>query len=109
MRPASALLFDLDGTLVDTAPDMHAAANALRGEHGLAPMPFAEFRPFVSRGGRAMLAVTFPDLDESAREALIPAFLERYHATIFVHSALFPGMGEVLAHVEDAGIPWGIV
>jgi N-acetyl-D-muramate 6-phosphate phosphatase len=106
---ASALLLDLDGTLVDSAPDLHATANAMRAERGLAPLPFVDFRPFVSRGGRAMLASAFPQLDESERDALLPEFLERYHGTIFVHSALFPGMADVLAHVEGAGIPWGIV
>ncbi len=108
-RQLSAVLFDLDGTLVDSAPDMHAVANALRAERGVEPMPLADFRPCVSRGGRAMLASAFPQLDESARLALLPEFLERYHAAIYVHSALFPGMSELLAHIESLGVPWGIV
>lgn len=108
-RPASALLFDLDGTLVDSAPDLHAVANTLRADHGLPALPFAAFRPSVSRGGRAMLASAFPDLPEADRDAMIDAFLSRYHDAICVHSTLFGGMAEVLAEVEAAGIPWGIV
>src|SRR3546814_4061026 len=64
------VLFDLDGTLLDSAPDMLAAINVLRGERGHAPATLEQLRPHVSKGARAMILSAFPQLDEAAREAL---------------------------------------
>jgi len=104
-----AVLFDLDGTLIDTAADLCAAANAMLIERGAAPLPLAAFRPWVSRGGRAMLDLAFPELDDESRAALLPEFLSRYGAEPARHSRLFDGMTEVLAAIEARGLAWGIV
>lgn len=104
-----ALLFDLDGTLLDTAPDMIAAANALRADAGLDSLPLATLRPFVSKGGRAILRAAFPHLDEAAREALLQPFLDRYRADIAVATRPFDGMLDLLTLCRVQGIQLGIV
>jgi 2-phosphoglycolate phosphatase len=104
------LLFDLDGTLVDTAPDLAATLNALRAEHGLAPLDFAVIRPHVSHGARAMVRVGFGIGEEDARfAALRERFLALYRERLMVHSRLFDGMEELLAALEMRGVQWGIV
>lgn len=108
--PCSLLLFDLDGTLVDTAPDLHAAANALRHRRGRDEVPFEAFRPLVSRGGTAMLGLAFPEADAATvAEQLLPEFLARYAESVAGHSRLFDGMDEVLLAVEAIGADWGVV
>jgi N-acetyl-D-muramate 6-phosphate phosphatase len=104
-----ALLFDLDGTLVDTAVDMHAAANDLCAAHGRPPVSLEAFRPTVSKGGRAMLRLAFDEPGEALVEALLPDFLARYGRAIAVHSRLFPGMAELLEAIERGGQRWGVV
>lgn len=104
-----AVLFDLDGTLVHTAPDLTAAVNRLLGEMGRAQVDKARLAEVVSKGGRAMLGVALPDLDEAAREALLPRFLAHYAENIAAHSTLYPGVAEVLARLEAADLAWGIV
>ena len=106
---AEAVLFDLDGTLVDSAADLYAAMNHLCAEHGHPPPEFARFRGLVSQGARAMLALAFPDLEREAREAHLPRFLEIYAAAVLDHSTPFDGIEAVLAHIEDNGRRWGIV
>jgi len=108
-RIARAVLFDLDGTLVDTAQDLCAAANAMRARVDLLPLPVDELRPAVSRGSRAMLSIAFPQLDAVARDLWIEPFLAQYASAIAVHSRLFDGMDEVLAAIERDGACWGIV
>ncbi|MCW0437173.1 phosphoglycolate phosphatase [Xanthomonas sacchari] len=103
------VLFDLDGTLLDSAPDLLAAANALLAEHGRAALTLAQLRPVVSKGARAMLGVAFPDLPAAQRDALIPAFLRHYEALIGRHSQPFDGIPELLQRLEEAGSVWGIV
>jgi 2-phosphoglycolate phosphatase len=111
MRPriARAVLFDLDGTLVDTAPDLHRAGEMMRARAGLPPLALDAFRPAVSRGSRAMLAVALPHLDAESREAWVAPFLAAYADAIAVESRLFPGMHDVLAALEADGACWGIV
>lgn len=104
-----AVLFDLDGTLADTAADLCAAANAMRVEQGLEALPLALFRPFVSRGGRAMLEIAFPHWNDAQRAEALPEFLERYGRDPSRHSRLFDGMSDVLAVLEARSIRWGIV
>jgi phosphoglycolate phosphatase len=104
-----AVLFDLDGTLLDSAPDMAVAISRLRQAHGRAPMPLEELRPHVSRGARAMAAAAFADMDEAARAELIPTFLELYREELGRHCAPFDGIERLLRGLEDAGSAWGIV
>lgn len=108
-RFARAVLFDLDGTLVDTAADLCAAANAIRARVDLPPLALEVLRPTVSRGSRAMLGVALPQFDAAAREAWVEPFLAAYADAIAVHSRLFDGIESVLGAIERDGACWGIV
>jgi len=108
-RFAAVVLFDLDGTLVDSAVDLLNALNVIAEREGRAPLPLAAIRPVVSKGARAMLAVAFPDRDEATRNALVPAFLAAYEASVATHSTPFAGIDAVLDAIETAGSRWGIV
>ena len=104
-----AVLFDLDGTLLDSAPDMVAAIDAMRAERGQPPMPPEALRPHVSKGARAMVAAAFPDVSEDERERWIPEFLDCYQRALGQYGAPFDGIEAMLAALEDAGCAWGIV
>jgi len=105
----SAVLFDLDGTLVDTAPDMVAVLQSLQEEHGLDPVGYQEGRSYVSNGAAGLLRLGFPDRDDEAIETLRLAFLERYADQLCVHSALFAGMETLVDRLDNDGLPWGVV
>lgn len=104
-----AALFDLDGTLLDSAPDMLAAITAMRAARGRPPMTLAELRPHVSRGARAMAAAAFPDVEPAEREGWIPEFLDAYQQALGRHGAPFPGVEAMLGRLEGEGCRWGIV
>ncbi len=104
-----AVLFDLDGTLLDSAPDMLAAVNAMRAARGIGPMALAAIRPHVSKGSRAMVAAAFPDVDAATREGWIPEFLDTYRTVLGQHGAPFDGIAPALRAIEAAGSRWGIV
>ncbi|WP_336618876.1 phosphoglycolate phosphatase [Stenotrophomonas sp. PS02300] len=104
-----AVLFDLDGTLLDSAPDMLATANAMLAARARAPITLDALRPVVSKGSRAMVAVAFPELGQEARDALVPEFLDRYEALIGQHAVLFDGVAGMLDALEASGCAWGIV
>jgi phosphoglycolate phosphatase len=105
-----AVLFDLDGTLADTAPDLAGALNRLRAEQGLAPVPLEKLRPFASAGARGLVHAGFGVKPGDADyDALREAFLEFYREQTCVHTQLFPGIAELLAALGQRGIPWGIV
>jgi N-acetyl-D-muramate 6-phosphate phosphatase len=104
------VLFDLDGTLADTAPDLGAALNHARAEDGLSALPLAQLRPVTSQGVRGLLREGYgihPDNERYA--ALANRVLVHYTANICVASALFSGMEELLARLDAKGIKWGIV
>lgn len=114
----AAVLFDLDGTLVDTAPDFHACINRLRTNMGLPAIPYAPIRAAVSDGARAViLAAGFPglnadnDTEAAANEAerLRLAFLGEYAAHVADTSIVFPGLDALLHDLDQRGVPWGIV
>ena len=105
----TAVLFDLDGTLLDTARDMATAMNALRAEASLPPLPFESVRPYVSHGATAMVRLGFPQLPEPQFNLLRDRFLILYRDCLAEETQLFAGMPELLGALELAGIPWGIV
>ncbi len=110
MTRIKTVLFDLDGTLADTAPDLAAALNAVRQAKGEPALPFEKIRPAVSHGGKALIEVGFnlsPDSDEA--ETLRLQLLDHYRDNIANHTRLFPGMEEVLDHIEQSGANWGVV
>jgi phosphoglycolate phosphatase len=105
-----AVLFDLDGTLADTAPDLAGALNRLRAAHRLPPMALERVRPFASAGARGLVHAGFGvKPGEAEYDALREAFLEAYRADTCVETRLFPGIAELLAELGRRGIAWGIV
>lgn len=109
LRPAC-VLFDLDGTLVDTAPDLAYAANQVRAEQNLPPLPLGDYRTSASGGARGMLKVALgiaPDHpDYPARKH---SFLHHYRTHLAHDSHLFPGVADLLIRLQHSGIRWGIV
>lgn len=104
------VLFDLDGTLADTAPDLAGAANRMRSTRGQALLPMAELRPRVSHGARGMIEVAFGIGPQDAGFAeLRDEFLREYESALCVQTVLFPQMAEVLAALEATHRRWGIV
>ena len=109
-RQPQAILFDLDGTLADTAPDLAQALNKLRLERGLEPAPYESLRPYASAGARGLIGAGLGLTPEAAEyEALRIAFLNNYEAAMAVHSRLFDGVPDLLAQLDRSGIAWGIV
>lgn len=104
-----AVLFDMDGTLVDTAPDFIAVCQSMRQSHGLPKLADKTIRDVVSGGARAMVEATFNlSIEHPDFEALRLEFLERYQANCAVHSRLFDGMAELLSDIEKAKLVWGV-
>ena len=104
------VLFDLDGTLIDSAPDLAGAANRLRADHGLEPLPLALLRPMVGSGARGMVGVAFGVAPGEPRfEPLRDAFLAHYEAGLLQSTQPFEGVDRMLAALDVAAIPWGIV
>lgn len=105
-----AVLFDLDGTLIDSAEDLARAANAMRAQRGLAPLPLLQYRPHGGSGARGMLGQAFaiepgqPGYEELKRE-----FLDRYEALMYDSTSPFAGIEAELARLSAAGLVWGIV
>ncbi|MBE0485887.1 phosphoglycolate phosphatase [Marinobacter sp.] len=109
-KQTSAVLFDLDGTLIDTAPDFIRCLNQLRQQHSLAPLPAEQIRRSVSNGARAMVRVGFGL--EPEHEGYLEkhtAFLDLYEAGVAEETTLFEGMDRLLKNLETRAIPWGIV
>lgn len=104
-----AVLFDLDGTLVDSAPDLVVALNRLRTELNETPVDAAAIAAVVSKGGRAMLRRGFPGADEARIETLLPRFLDLYAERIAEHTRTYPGIDDVLVALEARGVHWGVV
>ena len=105
-----AVLFDLDGTFADTAPDLALAVNRMRDARGLPPLPVAATRPVTSLGARGLLGVGFGLTPEHADyPSMRQEFLALYERDICRESRLFPGTAELLETIEARGMRWGIV
>jgi N-acetyl-D-muramate 6-phosphate phosphatase len=103
------VLFDLDGTLLDTAWDMGATLNALLGEHGLPPLSHATIRPHVSKGSRALVTLGFGAAAPAEQAARIERFLALYSQRLAVDTRPFDEVPALLDRLEGRGIAWGIV
>ena len=109
-KPVEAVLFDLDGTFADTAPDMARALNVIRSQRGLTALPLALIRPHVSNGARGMLNVGFGiSPQHETFVALRDAFYAEYQQNICIESTLFDGMEQLVSALEQHNIAWGIV
>jgi N-acetyl-D-muramate 6-phosphate phosphatase len=105
-----AVLFDLDGTLVDSAPDLAAAANQLRVKRGLEALPLASYRHMVGAGARGMLGIAFGMTPENAEfNALKEAFFANYERCLTQSTQAFAGVPELLATLQASGLKWGVV
>lgn len=103
------VLFDLDGTLLDTAPDMADALNRLRADEGLTQLPFERIRPHVSHGALRLIRVGFDDPEPGRFEYLRGRYLDIYRQGLVNRTRLFDGFDGVLAALEQAGLRWGVV
>lgn len=104
------VLFDLDGTLLDTAPDMAAALNAVLTEEGFPQLPFEHIRNHVSHGSSALVELGFGR--EQAEADFLrrrQRFLDIYNENLHLDTELFPGMASLLAYIERHGMNWGVV
>jgi 2-phosphoglycolate phosphatase len=105
-----AVLFDLDGTLIESAPDLAGAANDLRQQRGLPPMPLSELRPWVGAGARGMVGAAFKLQPGHAEfDALRDAFLQRYEERMTQLTHVFDEIRPLLEHLQSRPMPWGIV
>jgi N-acetyl-D-muramate 6-phosphate phosphatase len=108
--PSSAVLFDFDGTLADTAPDLAAAVNRMRVEQGYEPLPLERLRPFASAGARGLLQAAFRlKPDDAEYKAMRQEFLDLYAETCCSETKLFPGVAELLRELQQRDIRWGVV
>ncbi len=107
---AEAILFDLDGTFADTAPDLGAALNHVRALHDLPPLPVEAIRPQASHGSRGLLKLGMDVEPESpGYDEMRDAFLQYYESHICDHTVLFPGMAALVNELERHELPWCIV
>lgn len=105
-----AVLFDLDGTLADTAPDMARTVNVMRGTRSLPPVALDVVRPYVSQGARGMIGAAFGVRpDDAGFASMREEFLAIYAQNLCVETRLFPEMDELLGQLEEKGMAWGVV
>lgn len=108
--PVAAVLFDLDGTLIDSAPDLGAAADQMRVQRGLPSLPLEHYRPMAGAGARGMLEVAFGvSPDDAAFDALREEFFCNYERCMRERTVVFDQVPELIDHLNAAGLPWGVV
>ena len=110
MTPITSILFDLDGTLLDTAPDMANTLNLLRAKHQLPPLPLSTLRPHVAHGARALIkaGLNVEQTDEQY-PTVLEEYLTLYHQHLTENTTPFPQIEKVLDYIESYRLPWGIV
>lgn len=108
-NPLAGMFFDLDGTLVDSAPDLHDALTALCRERDIKAPSYETVRAVTSRGARAIVSTAFGDQGENVVDAVMPRFLELYVDTGTARTHPFPGIESLLSKLEARGIPWGVI
>ena len=105
-----AILFDLDGTLVDSAPDLGTAANKMRLDRALKPLPLSNYRAMAGAGARGMIDVAFGFTPEHPDFlALREEFFKNYEKCLIERTCAFEGVPELIAHLVAMGLPWGVV
>jgi phosphoglycolate phosphatase len=105
-----AVLFDLDGTLIDSAPDLGAAADKMRTDRGLDSLPLVQYRPLAGAGARGMIAVAFGLTPEnSGYEELKEEFFANYESCLTERTYVFDGVSELIGRIGQAGLKWGVV
>lgn len=110
LRHIKAVLFDLDGTLIDSATDLGRAADKMRTDRGMPSFSDAHYRPLAGAGARGMLALAFNVTPDAAEfEALREEFFANYLACMFDHTAAFAQVPQLLQNLEACGLPWGVV
>ncbi len=106
---ATAVLFDLDGTLIDTAPDMIAVLQQMQQDLGDTPIDYDLGRSHVSNGSQGLISLAFGELDDEPRLALQQDYLNRYSNQLCQETSLFPGLAEMLDEFDRHERPWGVV
>ena len=109
-KDIDAVLFDLDGTLIDSAPDLGAAADKMRVDRGMTSLPLADYRSMAGAGARGMIAVAFGLTPQHPRfEEMKEEFFSNYEVRLTALTYVFDGVAELIASIVGAGLKWGVV